>query len=98
MEKLEKLLKDSPETDSALKAKVASLDGLVAELLAGGVPNTGERACTAVLGGLGGLTEEEAKSWLADKLTVLEVSLQRLLTAKARITFQGYFFRGFWKP
>ena len=61
VDKLEKLLQDSPQTDGALKAKVASLDSLVAELLAGDVPNTSERARTAVLGGLKGLVKRNRK-------------------------------------
>ena len=70
VDKLEELLKDSSETDTSVKFKLGELEKQLAELKAGGLPDTTERACTAVLGGLGGLSKEEAQQWMKDKLEV----------------------------
>ena len=72
MEKLEQLLENSPTTDSGMVARLAALERQLAALKETGLPDLTEQACTAVLGGLGGLTsKEEGETWLKDKLTVL---------------------------
>ena len=94
VDKLEQILKDSPNTDVAVVARLSELEKQLAELRAGGLPDTDERSCTAVLGGLGGLSsKEEAEEWFTKALENFHGPRWCRLTA--RETSRDFFLHGF---